>query len=244
MILGGSFGAGNYALCGKAFDPRFIFAWPTARYAVMGGEQAASTLLDMTVKSLERQGHAATPQELAELRDKVQGQLRPADGRPLRRGPRLGRRDHRSGRKRGGIDLCVGSRHAACRGRAVPSRRLPGVSGEQAHVSAAREAFVGMCDRSSTTIDASIRHESMAARAKESPTANDVSHHQGPRPDGHDHPQPARAAKCPRRGALVELSQALDDLHLERRVRAVILTGAGPAFCAGMDLTEMLATAE
>ena len=41
VILGGSFGAGNYALCGKAFDPRFIFAWPTARYAVMGGEQAA-----------------------------------------------------------------------------------------------------------------------------------------------------------------------------------------------------------
>ena len=42
VILGGSFGAGNYALCGKAFDPRFIFAWPTARYAVMGGEQAAT----------------------------------------------------------------------------------------------------------------------------------------------------------------------------------------------------------
>src|SRR5204863_9131023 len=45
LILGGSFGAGNYALCGKAFDPRFIFAWPTARYAVMGGEQAAGVLL-------------------------------------------------------------------------------------------------------------------------------------------------------------------------------------------------------
>ena len=41
LIIGGSFGAGNYALCGKAFDPRFIFAWPTARYAVMGGDQAA-----------------------------------------------------------------------------------------------------------------------------------------------------------------------------------------------------------
>ena len=41
-ILGGSFGAGNYALCGKAFDPRFIFAWPTAKYAVMGGQQAAN----------------------------------------------------------------------------------------------------------------------------------------------------------------------------------------------------------
>jgi acetyl-CoA carboxylase carboxyltransferase component len=73
VILGGSFGAGNYALCGKAFDPRFIFAWPTARYAVMGAEQATSTLLDVTVKSLERQGHAVDAEELAALRDKVKG---------------------------------------------------------------------------------------------------------------------------------------------------------------------------
>ncbi len=73
VLIGGSYGAGNYALCGKAFDPRFIFAWPTARCAVMGGEQATSTLLDVTVKSLERQGHAVDAQELAELRDKVKG---------------------------------------------------------------------------------------------------------------------------------------------------------------------------
>lgn len=72
VILGGSFGAGNYALCGKAFDPRFIFAWPTAKYAVMGGEQAASTLLDVTVSALKRQGHDPDADELAELRDKVE----------------------------------------------------------------------------------------------------------------------------------------------------------------------------
>src|SRR5205085_11801510 len=71
VITGGSFGAGNYALCGKAFDPRLIFAWPNARCAVMGGEQATSTLLDITVKSLERQGHPVDAAELAELRDKV-----------------------------------------------------------------------------------------------------------------------------------------------------------------------------
>ena len=52
LITGGSFGAGNYALCGKAFDPRFIFAWPTAKYAVMGGDQAASTLLEIQVQAL------------------------------------------------------------------------------------------------------------------------------------------------------------------------------------------------
>ena len=72
VILGGSFGAGNYALCGKAFDPRFLFAWPTARYAVMGGEQAASTLLDIQVTALRRQGHAPDADELDELRKKVE----------------------------------------------------------------------------------------------------------------------------------------------------------------------------
>jgi 3-methylcrotonyl-CoA carboxylase beta subunit len=71
VIIGGSYGAGNYAMCGKAFDPRFIFSWPAARCAVMGGEQATSTLLDVTIKSLERQGHAVDAKELSELRDKV-----------------------------------------------------------------------------------------------------------------------------------------------------------------------------
>ncbi len=72
VILGGSFGAGNYALCGKAFDPRFIFAWPTARYAVMGADQAASTLLDITISALKRAGHEPDAAELVELRAKVE----------------------------------------------------------------------------------------------------------------------------------------------------------------------------
>src|SRR5205085_6447499 len=72
LILGGSFGAGNYALCGKAFDPRFMLAWPTARYAVMGGEQAASTLLEITVSALKRGGHEPDAAELEELRRKVE----------------------------------------------------------------------------------------------------------------------------------------------------------------------------
>jgi acetyl-CoA carboxylase carboxyltransferase component len=73
VLVGGSFGAGNYALCGKAFDPRFIFAWPSARCAVMGADQATSTLLDITVASLKRQGHEVDAAELAELRDKIKG---------------------------------------------------------------------------------------------------------------------------------------------------------------------------
>src|SRR5262249_55202416 len=72
LITGGSFGAGNYALCGKAFDPRFILAWPTARYAVMGGEQAAGTLLEVTVAALKRTGHEPEAAELEELRRKVE----------------------------------------------------------------------------------------------------------------------------------------------------------------------------
>lgn len=71
IITGGSYGAGNYALCGKAFDPRFIFAWPSAKYAVMGPEQATSTLLDITLASLKRQGHTADAAELEQLREQV-----------------------------------------------------------------------------------------------------------------------------------------------------------------------------
>ncbi len=72
-ILGGSFGAGNYALCGKAFDPRFIFAWPTSRCAVMGAEQATQTLLDVMVRSLKRQGHEVDADEIESLRRRVAG---------------------------------------------------------------------------------------------------------------------------------------------------------------------------
>ena len=71
LITGGSFGAGNYALCGKAFDPRLILAWPTAQYAVMGGNQAAGTLLDVQVQALKRAGKEPDAQEMAALRDKV-----------------------------------------------------------------------------------------------------------------------------------------------------------------------------
>src|SRR5947209_9773867 len=71
LITGGSFGAGNYALCGKAFDPRLIMAWPTARYAVMGGDQAAGTLLDIQVQALRRAGHEPDAVELEELRQRV-----------------------------------------------------------------------------------------------------------------------------------------------------------------------------
>src|SRR5207237_8818723 len=63
VICGGSFGAGHYAMCGKAYDPRFIFAWPTARYAVMSGAAAAGTLVEITIKQLERKGKKLSEEE-------------------------------------------------------------------------------------------------------------------------------------------------------------------------------------
>ncbi|MCA9230130.1 MAG: acyl-CoA carboxylase subunit beta [Planctomycetales bacterium] len=71
VITGGSYGAGNYALCGKAFDPRLVFAWPNARYAVMGGKQAASTLLDINIAAMRRAGQEPDANELTALRDQV-----------------------------------------------------------------------------------------------------------------------------------------------------------------------------
>ncbi len=71
VIVGGSFGAGNYALCGKAFDPRFIFAWPNARYAVMGGEQASDTLFTILQRNLQARESTLTPAELNQLRESV-----------------------------------------------------------------------------------------------------------------------------------------------------------------------------
>ena len=63
VIVGGSFGAGHYAMCGKAYDPRFLFAWPTARYAVMSGASAANTLAEVRAKQLERDGKTLSAEE-------------------------------------------------------------------------------------------------------------------------------------------------------------------------------------
>lgn len=81
IILGNSYGAGNYAMCGKAYDPRFIYAWPPAKIAVMGGEQAARTLLQIEVASLKAKGKEITPENeeklLAEMTNKYTRQTSP-----------------------------------------------------------------------------------------------------------------------------------------------------------------------
>jgi 3-methylcrotonyl-CoA carboxylase beta subunit len=78
IITGNSYGAGNYAMCGKAYDPRFIFAWPTARIAVMGGSQAANTLLQIEVAAHEKRGEIVTEEKkkdfLKQLKDRYERQ--------------------------------------------------------------------------------------------------------------------------------------------------------------------------
>ena len=71
IIVGNSYGAGNYAMCGKAYDPRFIYAWPTAKIAVMGGEQAAKTMLQIEVGAMKAKGKEVTPEEEKIFLDKI-----------------------------------------------------------------------------------------------------------------------------------------------------------------------------
>jgi 3-methylcrotonyl-CoA carboxylase beta subunit len=73
IIVGNSYGAGNYAMCGKAYDPRFIYAWPSAKIAVMGGEQAAKTLLQIQVSSMKSKGKDVSAEDEKLLLDKIMG---------------------------------------------------------------------------------------------------------------------------------------------------------------------------
>jgi acetyl-CoA carboxylase carboxyltransferase component len=100
VVIGGSFGAGNYALCGKAFDPALIFAWPNARYAVMGADQAADTVFAIERRAAERAGKALTDDD-GELR-----RLRGRIGEDYRR-----QADIRYGAARGWVDAII-SPHA------------------------------------------------------------------------------------------------------------------------------------
>lgn len=67
IIVGNSYGAGNYAMCGKAYDPRFIFAYPTASIAVMGGAQASNVLLNIKIGQLKKQGKELSEEEQAAM---------------------------------------------------------------------------------------------------------------------------------------------------------------------------------
>jgi acetyl-CoA carboxylase carboxyltransferase component len=81
IVVGNSYGAGNYAMCGKAYDPRLIVAWPSARIAVMGGAQAAEVLLQIQVNSMKSKGTPFSAEQeselLKEIKDKYEAQTSP-----------------------------------------------------------------------------------------------------------------------------------------------------------------------
>jgi 3-methylcrotonyl-CoA carboxylase beta subunit len=80
VIIGGSFGAGNYAMCGRAYDPRFFFAWPSAKFAVMGAEQASDTIFSIQKSAAERSGKGLEADELQKLKEQVkQGYIEKTD---------------------------------------------------------------------------------------------------------------------------------------------------------------------
>jgi 3-methylcrotonyl-CoA carboxylase beta subunit len=74
VVVGGSFGAGNYGMCGRAFQPRFLWMWPNARISVMGGEQAANVLSQVKMEQLEAQGKKLSPAEILKIQDPIREQ--------------------------------------------------------------------------------------------------------------------------------------------------------------------------
>jgi geranyl-CoA carboxylase beta subunit len=75
LVLGGSFGAGNYGMCGRGFDPRFIFSWPSARTAVMGGAQAAQVMEIVAAAKLARAGAPSNPEALRAMSDQLRTRI-------------------------------------------------------------------------------------------------------------------------------------------------------------------------
>ena len=98
VVIGGSFGAGNYAMCGRAYSPRFLFQWPNARTSVMGGEQAASVLATIKREALERSGDELQRGRGRTAQGADSRAIRAAGASVLRLGAPLGRRRHRSAR--------------------------------------------------------------------------------------------------------------------------------------------------
>ena len=98
IVIGGSFGAGNYGMCGRAYDPRFIFAWPNSRTAVMGGEQAAGVMKTVTEQKFLREGKEPPKEQIDKMFKGDRRPVRPRIDRALRHRASVGRRHHRSAR--------------------------------------------------------------------------------------------------------------------------------------------------
>ena len=111
VVIGGSYGAGNYGMCGRAYDPRFLWMWPNARISVMGGEQASAVLATVKRDGIEARGGEWSAEDEAAFREPIREQVRAPGLALLLHGAALGRRDHRPGR------------HPACPRDGPPARR-------------------------------------------------------------------------------------------------------------------------
>ena len=98
VIIGGSYGAGNYGMCGRAFDPRFLWMWPNARISVMGGEQAATVLATVRRDAIEAKGGDWSAEEEEAFKAPHPRAVRARGPSVLRQRAAVGRRHHRSGR--------------------------------------------------------------------------------------------------------------------------------------------------
>ena len=101
VIVGGSFGAGNYGMCGRAYSPRFLWMWPNARISVMGGEQAASVLATVRREGLEKAGKSWSKEEEEAFKAPIREQYESPGPSLLRERAAVGRRRDRPRRRRG-----------------------------------------------------------------------------------------------------------------------------------------------
>ena len=128
VIIGGSFGAGNYGMCGRAYEPRLLWMWPNARISVMGGEQAASVLVTVKRDQLARENRPLSAEEEAAIRTPILEKYEHEGSPYYSTATAVGRRHHRPGRDEGRArPRAVGRRERAGAGRTV--RRVPHVDG-------------------------------------------------------------------------------------------------------------------
>ena len=156
VIVGGSYGAGNYGMCGRAYGPRFLWMWPSARISVMGGEQAASVLATVRRDNIEAQGRRVVEGRGRGLQAADPRAVRPRGPSLLRHGAAVGRRHPRSGRHAHGAGACpVGVDEPADRSDQV--RRLPDVMDHELQRIDARRGRRGDLDPQPAESDERLR---------------------------------------------------------------------------------------
>jgi hypothetical protein len=140
MIIGGSFGAGNYGMCGRAYSPRFLWMWPNARISVMGGEQAATVLAQVKREGIERKGGTWSREEEAEFRAPILEKYETRRPPALFLRAAVGRRHHRSGQIARGAG-------AEPRGRRIERGAEPASCGMETNGSGNLQGRVSGCER-------------------------------------------------------------------------------------------------